>query len=97
HWDGNTRDLHARNYGSVVGVGGSPQSVRGKNVDAVGDWIDTELAPPPFPFGPRRGAKTDVARGLAVYTTQCSKCHAIYDPATRAITKVNDSQFMQVV
>jgi hypothetical protein len=40
HWDGNTKDVRARNFGAIVGVGGTPISIRQREVEIVGKWID---------------------------------------------------------
>jgi hypothetical protein len=93
HWDGNTQDLHARNFGSVVGVGGSPISVRGDNVDAVGAWIDHDLPPPAFPFTRAHATADTVPHGREIYLAKCGGCHGVYEPKTRALTQVGDSAF----
>ncbi|MET0790179.1 MAG: hypothetical protein ABW061_01545 [Polyangiaceae bacterium] len=43
HYDGNTADAHARNFGSIIGVGGSPLSLRKADVYTVTDWLDGKL------------------------------------------------------
>jgi hypothetical protein len=95
HWDGNTDNARARNYGSVVGVGGSAFSVRGANVDRIAAWLDTGMGPPAeTPFA--RPAATDprVVRGKQVYADLgCATCHGTYDPATGRVTRALDTSY----
>jgi mono/diheme cytochrome c family protein len=97
HWDGNTQDQHARNFGSVVGVGGSPTSVRGENVDAVAAWLDHQLGPPAFPFVRPHSTATTVAHGRDVFAAKCGGCHGFYDRETRALTRAEPSQLGDIV
>jgi hypothetical protein len=92
HWDGNTQDLHARNFGSVVGVGGSPTSVRGAYVDQVASWIDNDLPPPRFPFVRPHARPETVQHGQALFTSHCASCHGLYDRETRLLTQLPDSR-----
>jgi mono/diheme cytochrome c family protein len=96
HWDGNTDDLHARNYGSVVGVGGSAMSVRGDNVDVVGGWIDEDLRPPRFPFTRKHATDATIAHGKELFAAECAGCHGLYDRETRALMTVPGSTLGQV-
>ena len=98
HWDGNTADLRARNYGSVVGVGGSADTVRGPIVDSIGAWLDDSLAPPPWPFPPRAGTTPDrLAHGRDVYLAKCAACHGVYDPASREVATSQAPLYMSIV
>ena len=73
HWDGNTDNDRARNYGSVVGVGGSAFSVRGANVDRVAAWLDGALGPPTeAPFPRRPAADPLVDGGAKLYACKMS-------------------------
>jgi hypothetical protein len=83
HYDGNTQDSEARNYGSVIGVGGMAFTVQKESVDRVGRWIDG-LRPPAWPFGAQRG---DAARGKLAYARLCAGCHGVYDPASATVEK----------
>jgi processive rubber oxygenase RoxA-like protein len=76
HWDGNTSDSSARNFGSVIGVGGIPTSVNQEIVSKTGDWLD-EFPPPKYPFGPPEPAA--VGRGMAVFEQTCAMCHGVFD------------------
>jgi hypothetical protein len=93
HCDGNTADSSARNFGSVVGVGGIPGSVRKVDVQAIGAWID-DLKPPPWPFAPPD--PNAVKHGLELFTASCSGCHSIYDRATNKLTS-RGANYMSVV
>jgi cytochrome c2 len=86
HYDGNTRDSEARNYGSVVGVGGMAITIHKKSIDKVGAWLDHQLAPPAWPFGEVKGGG-DAARGKAAFEKKCAGCHGMYDPAARSVEK----------
>jgi len=88
HYDGNTEDSSARNYGSVVGVGGMSVTIHKQSVDQVGNWIDG-LEPPDWPFGAQRG---DVAKGQAIFDKMCFGCHGRYDPKTRTVVKSDGYQ-----
>ncbi|HKO52356.1 MAG TPA: hypothetical protein VJV79_31830 [Polyangiaceae bacterium] len=76
HSDGNTADSSARNFGSVIGVGGIPTSVNQAIVDKTGKWLD-ELPPPRYPFTPPDAA--GVGRGLEVFKRSCAACHGLFD------------------
>jgi mono/diheme cytochrome c family protein len=97
HADGNTDNQRARNYGSVVGVGGSASSVRGQIVDAVGAWLDTQLGPPRFPFTRPGTTPERVARGKQIYMATCARCHGVYDPATRQVATAQAQEYMRRV
>jgi mono/diheme cytochrome c family protein len=104
HWDGNTADPRARNYGSVVGVGGSAWSVRGTNVDAVAAWLDRDLGPPAFPFERPVPAQAGAvaldarrARGRQVYDERCASCHGVYDPTSRQVDTTRAPKYMGIV
>ena len=92
HYDGNTADARARNFGSIIGVGGNPLSINKTNVSTIGDWLDGTLKPgsydpsvpeeltsPPFPreLGVSDPAKW--ARGKQLFNTQCAQCHGTYE------------------
>ena len=87
HYDGNTADSSARNYGSVVGVGGAALSVNKPTVSDVGLWLDA-LPPPPYPFEPPEAA--DVEQGLQLFSENCARCHGLYDRAKNTVTQVAD-------
>ncbi len=76
HWDGNTKNGRARNFGAIVGVGGRSYSIHQKEVGLIGKWID-ELPAPRYPFPPR--AKAQVERGKELYTQNCQDCHGQYE------------------
>jgi hypothetical protein len=94
HYDGNTRDSSARNFGSVIGVGAVSLSVDKASVMKVGAWLD-QLPPPRYPFQPP--APDAVARGLSVFGRACAGCHGFYDPRTNAVDAAQSPQFMKVV
>ncbi|HTJ44656.1 MAG TPA: hypothetical protein VL463_21270 [Kofleriaceae bacterium] len=97
HWDGNTDDLRARNYGSVVGVGGTATSVRGKNVDAVGTWLDYQLGPPAFPFA-RPGTNPErLQHGRDVFKEKCATCHGMYDAQSREVATSDAPFYMTTI
>jgi hypothetical protein len=80
HYDGNTASSSARNFGSVIGVGGISMSVNKELVRAVGEWIDWVLPSREYPF-----AKPDpaaVAHGREVFQEKCVQCHGSYDRVT---------------
>jgi hypothetical protein len=81
HCDGNTDDSEARNYGSVVGVGGMAVTIQKRSVDQVGAWIDA-LPPPEWPFGAQKG---DAQKGRVVFDKMCVGCHGSYDRAARTV------------
>jgi hypothetical protein len=93
HVDGNTKNSEARNFGSVLGVGGIPLSVHKPNIIEVGEWLDAGLKPPPYPFAaldPKR-----VAAGEKIFIArQCSSCHGLYDQANATI--VPGADYMKV-
>lgn len=93
HYDGNTSDSSARNFGSVIGVGGISLSVHKTSVSAVGRWLD-DFPPAAYPFKAPR--PEDVARGLAIFTTSCAGCHGVYDRKTNRIDTKNSPQYMHI-
>ncbi|MCE9573366.1 MAG: c-type cytochrome [Deltaproteobacteria bacterium] len=99
HWDGNTDNSRARNYGSVVGVGGSALSVRGVNVDQVAAWLDSSLGPPAeTPFARKAATDPLVVRGKQLFgDLGCAHCHGTYDPATGQVERAADSSYMTSV
>jgi hypothetical protein len=92
HCDGNTRDSSARNFGSVIGVGGVALSVRKEDLGRVADWID-DLEPPRWPFTPPEPAL--VSKGAEVFAKNCAGCHGVYDRATNSMSG-KGGKFMQV-
>jgi hypothetical protein len=82
HSDGNTDESFARNYGSVIGVGGIPSSVNKESVSKVGKWFD-DFPPPMYPFGTPEPAA--VARGRATFEGNCADCHGMYDRSKNAM------------
>lgn len=78
HFDGNTDDSSARNFGSVIGVGGIPESVNKRSVTRNGEWLD-EFPPPKYPFTPPDAAAA--ARGFDVFKQRCAACHGSFDRA----------------
>jgi hypothetical protein len=78
HFDGNTADSSARNYGSVIGVGGVAPSVNKASVSKIGKWLD-EFPSPKYPFTPPDPAA--VARGFEVFKQTCASCHGVFDHA----------------
>jgi hypothetical protein len=98
HYDGNTASLEARNFGSALGVGADSISIHRPTVRAVGDWIESKLAPPTYPFFPTSLSSEDkakqtlvVARGKDLYQKDCASCHGIYDPENRTISLYDSS------
>ncbi|MFZ5895014.1 MAG: hypothetical protein ACOY0T_28400 [Myxococcota bacterium] len=87
HWDGNTDQDRARNFGAIVGIGGRPETLRRRELLMVGQWLNQELqptlAPPPFPFKTAdHDANSPIfLRGKKVYSVACSTCHGTYDDA----------------
>jgi hypothetical protein len=88
HYDGNTADAHARNFGSIIGVGGSPLSLRKAEVYAITDWLDgelvsasnttTELKRPRFPADLDALDEVVVEQGKQIYAGKCQQCHGTY-------------------
>jgi len=76
HFDGNTADSSARNYGSVIGVGGIATSVNKDIVSKNGKWLD-EFPSPKYPFSAPDPAA--VARGTEVFKQTCAPCHGVFD------------------
>lgn len=99
HWDGNTTNSRARNFGSIVGVGGSVFSIRGANVADVGAWLDAALGPPTErPYAPLAATDPLVVKGAALYRDLgCARCHGTYDPATGTVTPVPGGAYMTPV
>ncbi len=93
HYDGNTNDSEARNYGSVIGVGGMATTINKPSIIAVGDWIDKDLRPPAWPFGTQAG---DAQKGRALFDGKCAHCHGSYDPATAAATWKEGDGYMKI-
>jgi mono/diheme cytochrome c family protein len=83
HYDGNTNNSEARNYGSVIGVGGLAITVHKQTIDAVGDWIDG-MKPPDYPFTPPDPAHK--AAGKTLYEKHCQGCHGAYDHDANSVT-----------
>jgi hypothetical protein len=83
HSDGNTDESFARNYGSVIGVGGIPDSVYQTSVSKVGAWFDS-FPPPRYPF--QAPDAQSVQRGKTVFAERkCVNCHGVYDRETNAM------------
>ncbi|HEX2672358.1 MAG TPA: hypothetical protein VHM25_15865, partial [Polyangiaceae bacterium] len=76
HCDGNTDDSSARNFGSVIGVGGVAASVNKRVVTRNGEWLD-EFPPPKYPFAPPDAVS--VARGFDVFKQRCAACHGTFE------------------
>lgn len=93
HYDGNTDDSRARNFGSILGVGGMFLSIPKGQVLAVGEWLDV-LPSPAYPFEPPEPAR--VSRGLLSFRTHCAVCHGLYDRSSNRVTEVENSRYMQV-
>lgn len=79
HWDGNTVSTRARNFGAIIGVGGTPETLRKQNIADVGDWIE-KLKAPKYPFA--RASKEILQRGQGVYQSYCAGCHGTYTDTT---------------
>jgi hypothetical protein len=92
HYDGNTASSEARNYGSVIGVGGMSMTVHKQTIDAVGDWID-HLHPWEYPFGDNAD-KTRIEKGRVLYVAHCQSCHGLYDRGQNVI-QTDYRYFMQ--
>lgn len=75
HWDGNTSHQRARNFGAIVGVGGTALSIRKREVDIVSAWIE-RLEPPEFPF--ERADDAVIEAGRTVFEAKCAGCHGTY-------------------
>jgi mono/diheme cytochrome c family protein len=104
HYDGNTDDSNARNFGSILGVGGFALSVNRGLVDDVGRWLDDALAPAPYPFKPidlspaATAAETAKAKaGAALYAKHCADCHGTYDREGRKNIADPKSQYMHTI
>lgn len=93
HCDGNTDDSRARNFGSILGVGGMFLSVPKAQVLAVGEWLDA-LPSAAYPFA--KPEPESVARGLRSFRVHCASCHGLYERATGRITEVENSRYMKV-
>ncbi|MSP60053.1 MAG: hypothetical protein EXR72_06865 [Myxococcales bacterium] len=87
HWDGNTADSRARNFGSTVGVGGISMSVDKPEVLAVGAWTEERLRPPPWPDALDRPDPASALRGRATYLARCAACHGLYDRERASIAR----------
>jgi hypothetical protein len=92
HYDGNTNDAHARNFGSIIGVGGSPLSIRKADVYTITNWLDGTLAPntydppvstqlrsPKFPPELATLDPKEVRSGNVIFDGKCAKCHGKYE------------------
>lgn len=76
HYDGNTRNVQARNFGAIVGVGGHSISVHRRDVREIGEWIERDLKPPIYPF---ELDPAQIARGKVIYEQNCARCHGHYE------------------
>jgi hypothetical protein len=85
HADGDTADMQARNYGTIIGVGGGAMSVRTTNVDMIGKWIDEDLKPPKWPFGAIDQELAD--KGKLLFGEKCADCHGLYDRESNRIVQ----------
>jgi hypothetical protein len=95
HYDGNTASSSARNFGSVIGVGGIAMSVNKELVRSVGEWIDWDLRPPDYPF--TMPNSEDVVKGHQVFDAKCVRCHGSYDRGTRKLDTSLAPQYMSVI
>jgi hypothetical protein len=93
HYDGNTNDSSARNFGSAIGVGGIAWSVYKHSVSKVGEWLDI-LPPPKYPFAAPDPAQ--VAQGLELFKSRCAGCHGLYDREKNRIDTSSSPQYMQI-
>jgi len=92
HCDGNTDNSSARNFGSVIGVGGIPESVNKRTVTRNGEWLDA-FPSPKYPFtAPDEAAKN---RGADVFKQRCASCHGVFGPDNKHLTE-RGPQFMTV-
>jgi hypothetical protein len=76
HFDGNTSDVRARNFGAIIGIGGLAISLQKEAILEVGDWIEKLAPPKDRPFGPD---PTLVAAGKQTFESKCAGCHGHYD------------------
>jgi len=83
HWDGNTAEPRARNFGAIIGIGGKPETLRKNELSLVGHWITQEiptfLEAPPFPLGDPDPPKDAYDKGKALFEAQCANCHGRYE------------------
>jgi len=93
HYDGNTRDSSARNFGSTIGVGGIALSVYKHSVSKVGEWLDI-LPPPKYPFAAPPAEQ--VAQGLKLFKARCASCHGLYDREKNRIDTASSPRYMQI-
>jgi mono/diheme cytochrome c family protein len=99
HWDGNTADSRARNFGSTVGVGGIAVSVDKPGVLAVSAWTEHGLRPPPWPASFGQPDPGGVERGRALFVQSgCAGCHGLYDRERGVVGRVGQGDhYMKVV
>ena len=71
HWDGNNPSLKERNLSAALGAGVTAETVDHERLNRVASWL-RDLTPPPSPHRPDAAA---VARGAAVYASECEACH----------------------
>ena len=86
HYDGNTQDVRARNFGAIVGVGGAQISIPRDVIDRIGGWIESdELKPLKFEEAGGELADEQVAAGRGHYEAHCQTCHGQYDQSGKPV------------
>lgn len=98
HYDGNTQSSDARNFGSVIGVGGISLSVDKGSIRKIGAWLE-DLKPPIYPFENVSANAPDVLAGkkLFIETYQCASCHGVYDRATNRVDASHSPHYMKLM
>lgn len=85
HWDGDKTSLDERNLSAALGAGVTPVTVDYASIQRVHDWILT-LPPPRFPFSIDA---TRIARGKAIFDSQCAQCHSFTGSRTGSVEDIS--------
>ena len=75
HWDGDNTSLAERNLSAALGAGVTADSADFDAINRVAQWLLT-LRPPPSPYQPDAAT---IARGRAIFMSQCRSCHGFQD------------------
>lgn len=91
HYDGNTDDAEARNFGSIIGVGGNALTINKSNMHTIGGWLDgnlesgaydssvpQELSSPAFPADLGSLDEGEKQKGKDLFEAKCAHCHGTY-------------------
>ncbi|BFU96598.1 MAG: hypothetical protein NTNFB02_33200 [Nitrospira sp.] len=97
HWDGNNRSPQERNITAALGAGATPATLDLRAVTRIATWFEADDYAIESYHSMVPGPKTDpllaeklVAKGLALFTTHCHKCHGRDGAQTSGIVGIKD-------